>query len=213
MSKRKGKWLPCENCGKKCYKQLSEIARTKHHFCSQRCCNTWRTGRPRPEHGEKVRRALRGRKPSPQCIEAVRTAGKKRLSDPEIQAKMQTGLREYYRKNPGPNKGRFGKLNYNWRGGIAYEPYGAKFNEVLKEQIRERDNLTCQLCGMQQSEHIKEYGRRLAVHHIDYDKHNNHLSNLITLCYTCNGIANGNRSHYTALFNEHIARITQHESD
>lgn len=37
------------------------------------------------------------------------------------------------------------------------------------------------------------YGRRLEVHHIDYDKTNCAESNLITVCKKCNIAANRNR--------------------
>ena len=40
-----------------------------------------------------------------------------------------------------------GKNSVHWRGGISFEPYCQKFNNSLKQKIRERDNNTCQLCG------------------------------------------------------------------
>jgi len=91
-------------------------------------------------------------------------------------------------------KGRFkGKENINWNGGTSFLPYCHKFNEQLKEQIRERDNRTCQLCGE------KENGRKLSVHHIHYDKPNCE-PDLITLCIRCNGKVNKNRDYYEELF-------------
>lgn len=87
----------------------------------------------------------------------------------------------------------------NWRGGISFEPYCPKFNTELKEKIRERDGRTCQLCG------VKENGRKLAVHHIHYDKPNCH-PDLIALCISCNNKVNFNRDYYENLFMQNLRR-------
>lgn len=56
----------------------------------------------------------------------------------------------------------------------------------------ERDNYTCQKCGMTNEEHFKKYKRRITLDHIDgngrYSKIQNHaLENLMTLCLPCHG--------------------------
>ncbi len=40
---RKGKVFSCFVCGKKTYKSLKDIkaSKSKHHFCSRICANTW----------------------------------------------------------------------------------------------------------------------------------------------------------------------------
>ncbi len=86
-----------------------------------------------------------------------------------------------------------------WLGGISFIPYCFKFNAKLKECIRERDNRTCQLCG------ITENGRKLSIHHIHYDKPNCD-PDLITLCTGCNTKVNHNREHWEAVFMELLAR-------
>lgn len=68
-----------------------------------------------------------------------------------------------------------------WQGGKSFQPYGVEFNNQLKEQIRERDGYCCQACGIPE----KTLGRRLDAHHIDFDKHNNSLKNLISMCRSC----------------------------
>lgn len=83
----------------------------------------------------------------------------------------------------------YGKENPNWNGGTSFEPYCYKFNNKLKEHVRNRDNRTCQNCG------YKVSGRRLAVHHIHYDK-KNCFPDLITLCNSCNVKANTNREYW-----------------
>lgn len=86
-----------------------------------------------------------------------------------------------------------GDKNVNWKGGISFEPYCSKFNDALKEEIRERDCRTCQLCG------TKENGKKLSVHHIHYDKENC-APDLIALCNRCSSKANFNRDYYERLF-------------
>ncbi len=47
---------------------------------------------------------------------------------------------------------------------------------------------------------------RLVIQHIDYNKKNCKLSNLITVCSSCNGKANGNREWHTAWYKAIIHR-------
>ena len=55
----------------------------------------------------------------------------------------------------------------------------------LKSQVLDRDNFECQKCGLNNEQHIVIYGCGLCVHHIDKDKTNNVLNNLLTLCRSC----------------------------
>jgi glycerol-3-phosphate cytidylyltransferase len=64
------------------------------------------------------------------------------------------------------------------------------FNKKIKTFILEKDNYKCQLCG-QKGNHI---------HHIDYNKDNCSLNNLITLCRKCHPKTNWNRETWIALF-------------
>lgn len=82
-----------------------------------------------------------------------------------------------------------GKHHPSWKGGISFEPYCQKFNNELKERVRDRDNRTCQNCG------IKENGIKLTCHHIHYDKENCY-PDLITVCRSCNSKANTNREYW-----------------
>jgi hypothetical protein len=101
--------------------------------------------------------------------------------------------------NPNQFRG-IGKLNGRYINGESKLPYPIKFNDSLKEQIRNRDNHTCQNCGMTEEEQVKKIGRILHVHHIDYDKDNCKPSNLITTCNDCNLKANSNRDYWYAYY-------------
>jgi hypothetical protein len=72
------------------------------------------------------------------------------------------------------------------------------FTEELKDQIRLRDHNQCQLCCKLQQESLDDIGRKLDVHHIDYDKSNCHSSNLIALCIDCHSPTNVNREYWKA---------------
>ena len=87
-----------------------------------------------------------------------------------------------------------GSESPSWRGGLSFQPHGPEFNNALKQTIRERDNYVCQICGS------PENGRAHACHHIDYDKQNSAIDNLILLCTTCHNKTNHNRAYWQAHF-------------
>lgn len=73
-----------------------------------------------------------------------------------------------------------------WRGGVGSLPYGPGFTRRFKRIIRQRDQYTCQHCGITQAEHRLT----LQIHHMDFDKMNNDPTNLVTACNKCNIWAN-----------------------
>jgi predicted HNH restriction endonuclease len=78
-----------------------------------------------------------------------------------------------------------GDAHPNWRGGASKEKYPPEFSKRLREQVRKRDGYRCRIC------HAGAKGVAGRVHHIDADKKNNKLSNLILLCKTCHGEIHG----------------------
>jgi predicted restriction endonuclease len=89
--------------------------------------------------------------------------------------------------------------------GIPYEntEYGAVFDSTLKEKIRFIGNYKCKLCGCSQLEN----GRLLDVHHIDYDKKNNVVGNLVALCRHCHIKTNYKRDYWRLLFKQGICHV------
>lgn len=86
-----------------------------------------------------------------------------------------------------------GEKSHAWRGGLSFLPYCEKFNTKLKDKIRNRDNCICQNCG------VKENGEKHNIHHVNYDKENCY-PNLITVCRSCNSIANSNRDKWEIFY-------------
>jgi len=81
-----------------------------------------------------------------------------------------------------------GESHHNWQGGKSNEPYcEGWYSEKFKRLIFERDNYRCQnpLCEGKSS--------RIVRHHIDGNKMNCELWNIITLCRSCSIIVEGRR--------------------
>lgn len=77
-----------------------------------------------------------------------------------------------------------------------YRPryYDKKYFGLKSSIILTRDGNKCTSCGMTMEEHIKKYGTKLNIHHIDGNGtsaviKNNKEENLITLCLKCHGKA------------------------
>ena len=101
--------------------------------------------------------------------------GEHRSPKTEFKKEQHKSLKTEFKKN---DKRLLGKNNSNWKNGKSFEVYPKVFNNKLRELIRKRDNYVCQECGIHQNL-LKE---KLCVHHIDYNKKNNHPNNLIALC-------------------------------
>lgn len=72
-----------------------------------------------------------------------------------------------------------GESHWNWRGGNNLYPL--EWNDELQEEIRNRDNRTCQFPDCEYADIGKS--RRLDVHHINGDKNNCESANLISMCH------------------------------
>ena len=83
-----------------------------------------------------------------------------------------------------------GDKNYNWKGGITFEPYCEAWKDKeYKQDIRNRDGNRC-LNPYCNSKNPND----LTIHHINYDKKDCKPSNLITVCRSCNSKANKDRT-------------------
>lgn len=89
-------------------------------------------------------------------------------------ALKQSPSEETRRKMSEANRG---ENHYAWKGGVR-EGYPKEYNRV-RDSVVQRDGEKCFLCGIPQSVAL------LDVHHVDGDRYNNELSNLLTLCRKC----------------------------
>ena len=83
-----------------------------------------------------------------------------------------------------------GPSNPNWIDGTKDYPEG--WNDTLKEMVRDRDGRVCQVCGKTEERN----GVKLTVHHINYDKHDLSMINLIAVCIGCHGTMQVNRDYW-----------------
>lgn len=143
---------------------------------------------------DKIGNAKRDIKLSPEHIENIRQSRIGYIPSQETRDKISATLMGH----PGIK----GEANTSWKGGISFEPYTPEFNRGLKDFIRERDIWTCQYCGKTQ----REIGRKLDVHHVDYDKKNCLPENLVALCRRCNIKANYNRDEWQIYFTEGLVK-------
>ncbi len=89
-----------------------------------------------------------------------------------------------------------------WKGGISFGEYCPKFNNRLKEEIREAFGRRCFICG------APENGYKLHVHHCDYNKGQGcgKRWNLVPLCRSCHMKTNSNRHYHFNLLANHWAK-------
>lgn len=86
--------------------------------------------------------------------------------------------------------------------GKSKEPYPLEWTDKLKYIVRNRDNNKCVVCSMTNKQHLNKFKYNLVVHHIDYNKQNCKLDNLVTLCHICHNATNRNRKKWEHYFNK-----------
>lgn len=125
----------------------------------------------------------------------------------EIKQKISNGL--IGRKHTRETKQKLsllkrGENNPNWAGGITGQKYCYKFNNLVKENVRDKFDRTCFICGKSEN----ECNTKLSVHHIDYNKNtlcNGKTWGLIPLCASCHAKTNFNRWYWFNLLGNYWA--------
>lgn len=150
--------VKCAMCGEVTWARQHLLGRQKHFYCSRSCA------------GKAGYRA---------ALETGRF-GVGYLTTDDFRRAQSIRMKAYYTEHPEKVTRLYGKDNPAWKHGNAQRGY-TNFTETRKQAVRERDNQTCQICG-------KEWdgtGPRFDVHHIDDNKNNFEIGNLITLCKSC----------------------------
>jgi len=89
------------------------------------------------------------------------------------------------RKQISISKGGNGSLD---RSDYPIEFYYSEF----RNKVKNRDNYLCVGCSISEAEELILRKKKLAIHHIDTQKENLDLSNLMTLCNSCHSILHNN---------------------
>ena len=176
--------IKCNYCSKEYLIYPCRLKKgNRHNYCSYKCMGLATKGR---ECKEETRKKLR--------LHMKGLWKEKILKSKKAWNKGTKGIMRAW--NKGLIGYKAGKEHYNWRGGKSFEPYGLEFNNKLKLKIRKRDNFKCRECNWAE----KKLGYKLDVHHIDYNKQNNDLNNLISLCRSCHSKTNFQRKDWINYF-------------
>jgi len=143
---------------------------------------------------------------SKETIDKMRRARLGKKHSEKVKIKISLGCRGKKAWNKGikqtikaiklNSESHLGSKNAAWRGGISIGKYSVDWTRTLRIAVRERDKYTCKICGEKQGDVTYH------VHHIDYDKKNCNLDNLITLCGNCHRKTNHNRDYWIGYFNK-----------
>ena len=110
----------------------------------------------------------------------------------------------------GENNGMFGRTGDKhpmYKGGISNLPYCEKFDEDLKERVRDFFNGCCYVCGVGQS----ELGQKLDVHHVNYNKMvccNDVKPLFVPLCRSCHSKTLKDREYWEEFFTVSLNYLT-----
>ena len=117
-----------------------------------------------------------------------------------------------------PMFGKKGELCPRWKGGISFFPYCEKFDNDLKERVRDFFGRCCYVCGKSEQEQIEEMVnngkipfRKLDVHHVNYDKMvccNDVKPLFVPLCHSCHGKTQKDREGWEEFFTISLEYLT-----
>lgn len=182
IARNKRVYMICNICGKTYWVHKSRENKSK--FCSMECYReSRRTGQ---KHN---------------CVCSNKNCNNTFYKAPSLQKKHKWNFCSYecmgvvYRKS-GAFSGENAPAYVGLYGNRKKKYYGPNWLEQ-RRKVRERDNYTCQLCGITE----EEYGKELSVHHkipfvifVNYEEAND-LDNLESLCEPCHRIVHSGDNH------------------
>jgi hypothetical protein len=174
----------CDYCGKECETQVSRYNMSKgKHYCNKDCYWAYNRGK---NHYKYAAANIE----CDYCAKPIEVN----------QWLMQNFKHHFCNKKCQDNYcrefGRKGLESHLWKGGKSIVPYTLEFSRQRKREILQRDKNTCQVCGL-----IWDgKSERMHVHHIDSDKTNSSVFNLICLCKKCHHSVHHNRLFWESTF-------------
>jgi hypothetical protein len=97
-----------------------------------------------------------------------------------------------------------GENSPHWKGGISAFPYCIKFNNEFKERVREFWSRKCGICEKTETQNNN---KKLAVHHVNYDKESCCSKGeplFIALCNSCHNKTNFRREQWEEILSNYI---------
>lgn len=132
----------------------------------------------------------------------ITAAVKARCQDPAVRCQMREWAKARW-QDPNYRAGHSGQNCHLWRDGTSTERYPQDFTEVLRLVVRGREGFACMLCSKPQDD-----DRSLDVHHIDGDKQNSAIENLVALCVGCHSkVHSGDFDSYRIGFQAYTADL------
>jgi hypothetical protein len=152
------------------------------------------------KHSEETKKKMsethKGIKPSPRNIEALKRAHEGKPLPEEVKKKISDSLTGKIQSEDTKQKrsmSLIGKLkgekHPNWNNGSSFEPYCIKWNENLRERVRDFFGRKCILC----KKHEQHENQKLSVHHVFYNKKaccDDSERMFAPLCQSCHGKTN-----------------------
>lgn len=186
--------LHCQKCGSEFFKRDGGT----NQYCSHKCAMSSRIKFPDIVNCEicgkpfKPNASSTGKYCSIQCVGKARLGNNHWRFNEEDRKKICDHCgNEYIDSRVNPNRkycsqkcyflANTGTNHWYYNPDATRNGYPIEFNMQLKKYIRRRDNYRCQICNKTESTNK----HRLDVHHINYNKSNNEVDNLISLCKSC----------------------------
>lgn len=177
--------LECEVCGREFTCKPSDVKHSKHHSCSKECDAIWRKTRYAGANNPSYR-------PQSHIVVTCKQCG---CTFHTTEDRINVGRAQFCSmkcKGKWQSEHMMGDAHPHWFDGDREYP-----SEWMKARQAAREGVeSCSMCGKSEEEN----GRRLPVHHIDYDKKNCDMSNLIPLCNSCHTKTNFHRSFWMFVF-------------
>ena len=161
------------------------------------------------EQHEKMSKSQIKRFKDPLECEKMLKAAITRWEDPEQHEKMSNIQIERYKD---PEQRILASCRMLCISREEWDGFGSLYCELwceeLREHIRNKYNRTCFICSMTEKESLEEWGEKLSVHHVDYNKQCDCDGNeciLVPLCKKCHSKTTfGNREYYEKLIMEKL---------
>ena len=174
MSKKNGKLVKCETCGKELYRKGFRLKTQSKHYCSFKC-RTTRKEVKCIECGKSILRPACRIKKHNYCDASCQM--KYEYAHGRIKKPSENLYIAHKEKCSGANHYHWTGDKYSWQVRRTQSPEWVK----IRNEAYKRDKYTCQICG------VKE---RIHAHHIVPYRvtMDNSLANIICLCVKCHRI-------------------------